>query len=100
MKRIKKIIQFTTQFLFLFIVIYCMLNYKLVQYGIMQGTGQLKIVWNVKPVEEILSDTSFPDSLKRRLKLVEEIKQFCFDSLGFNYSENYSTIYGGVNRKI
>src|SRR5690606_38017292 len=66
---------------------------KLVGYGISQGYGQLKIILNTKPVEEVLSDPAFPDSLKSRLRLIEEIRQFAFDSLGINPSDNYTSVY-------
>ncbi len=68
-------------------------NYQLVYYGIRQGIGQLSIVWKARPVAEILMEPSYPDSLKARIKLVEEIRRFAFDSLGINYSENYTTFY-------
>jgi len=65
----------------------------LVSYGWMQAKGQIGILWNVQPVEEILMDPSFPDSLKAKIRLIEEIKQFGVDSLGLEPSKNYTTFY-------
>lgn len=62
-------------------------------YGIQQGAGQTSMIWNSKPVKEVLNDASFPDSLKQKLVLIAEIKQFTIDSLGMNPSENYETIF-------
>jgi predicted aminopeptidase len=44
-------------------------------------------------VEDVLKDPSFPDSLKSRIRLIEEIKQFGVDSLGLKPSKNYTTFY-------
>ncbi|MFC5411224.1 aminopeptidase [Larkinella bovis] len=65
----------------------------LVRYGWMQGKGQLRILWNTKPVEQVLADPSFPDSLKRKIELIQEIKRYSVDSLGINPSKNYTTFY-------
>jgi predicted aminopeptidase len=72
----------------------------MVIYGISQGKGQLTIVWNSQPIEEILQDASFPDSLKQKLILIVEIKQYAFDSIGINESSNYSTVYNQRNKSI
>jgi predicted aminopeptidase len=65
----------------------------LLSYGWMQAKGQIGILWNVKDVSEVLADPAFPDSLKARIRLIEEIKQFGVDSLGLSPSKNYSTFY-------
>ena len=67
--------------------------FDLLTYGINQAKGQLKIVREARPNEAWLSDPHYPDSLKRKIKLVDEIRRFAFDSLGINYSENYTTMY-------
>jgi len=67
--------------------------HNLVMYGISQGKGQLSIVWNAQPLEKVFEDKSISDSVKQKLKLVSEIKQFAIDSLGINPSKNYSTFY-------
>jgi predicted aminopeptidase len=75
-------------------------NYQLISYGLSQGYGQVSIIYKTKPVEEVLKDPSFPDSLKAKVLLIQEIKQFAFDSLGIKYSENYSTIYDQKGKGI
>lgn len=55
--------------------------------------GQLNIVWNARPITEVLNDPTFPDSLKVKLRIVDEIKKFALDSLGLKDSENYQTVY-------
>lgn len=68
-------------------------NWQLVTYGVRQGYGQLKIVVEAKPIEELLDDPLFPDSLKRKLELIQEIRKYAIDSLGLKDTENYKTVY-------
>lgn len=74
--------------------------FELISYGISQGIGQFNIIWNARPVKEVLIDPEFPDSLKSKIHLVEEIRRYAFDSLGINYSENYTTLFDQKNKPI
>ncbi|TDB65216.1 aminopeptidase [Arundinibacter roseus] len=73
---------------------------NLVSYAWMQASGQVKILMNVTDVEDVLHDASFPDSLKQKIRLIEEIKQFGVDSLGLNPSKNYTTFYNQHGKPI
>jgi len=75
-------------------------NWSLVYYGIRQGIGQLEIVWNARPVEEFLQDPSFPDSLKQKLRLIDEIRKYAIDSLGLKDTKNYKTLYDQKNQEV
>lgn len=75
-------------------------HHKLVMYGLSQAGGQLEIVWHARPIEEALHDPDFPDSLKANLRLIDEIKRFAFDSLGINFSKNYSKVYDQKGREL
>lgn len=75
-------------------------NWSLIVYGVNQGMGQLKIVWNARPIATVLDDPNFPDSLKRKLRIVEEIKQFAIDSLGLADSRNYQTVYDQKGKEL
>ncbi len=97
---IKKIVQLLFESVFLLLLILCMVFHRLVLYGISQGTGQLAIVWDAKPVEQFLQDPSFPDVLKQKLNFISEIKQYAVDSLGMHPSDNYSTLYDQHNKPI
>ncbi|KAA0988953.1 aminopeptidase [Dyadobacter aurulentus] len=74
--------------------------YDVLSYGFMQARGQISILMNVEQVDEILADPNFPDSLKRRVRLIQEIKQFGVDSLGLSPSENYTTFYNQHGRPL
>jgi predicted aminopeptidase len=75
-------------------------QYRLVEYGISQGYGQLRIIWNARPLEEYLIDPAFPDSLKQKLVLIQEIRQFAVDSLGINESDNYTTVFNQQGKPV
>ena len=75
-------------------------QWELVSYGWMQARGQLRILWNTKPVAEVLSDPAYPDSLKQRLKLIGEIKRFTVDSLGLDQSGSYESFYDQQGKPI
>jgi predicted aminopeptidase len=72
----------------------------LVIYGFRQAKGQLTIVWKAKPVVVYLNDPAFPDSLKAKLRLVEEVRQFAIDSLGLKDTRNYKTLYDQKGKEI
>lgn len=97
---IKKAIKLFFELLFVAILLISLVWNKLAIYGIQQGAGQIELVWEAKPVEKILSDLSFPDSLKQKLKLITELKQFTIDSLGMNPSENYSSVFDQKNQPL
>ncbi len=69
-------------------------------YGASQGIGQLTIIIKAQPIQEVMLDESFPDSLKQKLALIQEIKKFAIDSLGFKSTKNYTTVYNQNNKSI
>ena len=75
-------------------------NWSLLRYGVQQGMGQLKIVWNAKPVDEILSDPAAPDSIKQKLVLIAEVRRYAIDSLGLNDTDNYKTLFDQQGKEI
>lgn len=81
---------------FLLVVIY----WELIVYGVRQASGQLHIIRNARPVEEFLADPNFPDSLKARLQLINEVRRFAIDSLGLKDTENYKTMYDQQGKEV
>lgn len=84
----------------LLLVVMLVYNFKLVDYGIDQLKGQLHIVCNAKPVDEVLNDNLLTAEDKRKLLLIAEIKKFATDSLGLKPSNNYSTFYDQQNKPV
>ncbi len=95
---LKKSIGLFFELLFLLILMFSLFWHDLVLYAVEQGKGELAIVWGAQPVEKVLLDISFPDSLKPKLKLIAEIKQYAVDSIGINPSKNYSMVYDQRNK--
>ena len=75
------------------LVVLIAFNYKLVRYGIEQGLGQLEMVRNAVPIDDLLADPEYPDSLKQKLLLIKEIRRYAIDSLHLKDSKNYNAVY-------
>ena len=73
---------------------------ELISYGWMQVRGQLRILWNTKPVSAVLTDPAYPDSLKQKIELIREIKRFAIDSLGLDKSGSYESFYDQHGKPI
>jgi predicted aminopeptidase len=95
--------KFLKYFFLAFILIFAAFiafNFDAAVYSFRQAKGQLKIIFNTRSVTEVMADKSFPDSLKKRIELIQEIKKFAVDSLGLNPSENYTTFYDQHGKPI
>ena len=68
-------------------------NHELIYYGYGQAKGQYTVLFDAQPIARFLNDKNYPDSLKSKIKLIQEIRKFAFDSLGIKYSPNYTTMY-------
>ena len=51
-------------------------------------------------MEKYLSDPGFPDSLKLRLNLIDEVRKYAIDSLGLKDTRNYRTLYDQQGEEI
>lgn len=74
--------------------------FDLIVYGISQARGQLTIVWQARPVEEYLADPNYPDTLKQKLRLIDEVRAFAIDSLGLRDTRNYRTLYDQKGEEV
>ncbi len=86
--------------LFWGIVILSLCFSSLVVYGLRMAKGQLTIVMEARPVKEVLIDPSIPDSVKNKLKLIEEIREFAFDSIGLKRNDNYTTFFDQHGQRL
>lgn len=75
------------------LAIVCVWQWKLINYGIAQGKGQWKIIQGAVPVEDVLTDPDFPDSLKAKIQIIQKAKLFAYEHLHLKESDNYSTFY-------
>jgi len=86
--------------LLLVILVAVIVQWELVKYGIQQAKGQLHIVWNAKPVEDYLQSPGFPDSLKSKLVLINQVRDYAIDSLSLKDTKNYKTLYDQQGEEV
>lgn len=82
------------------LVILVLVYWDLIVYGVRQASGQLHIVWNARPVEEFINDPNFPDSLKQKLRLIDEVRRYAIDSLGLKDTRNYRTMFDQKGQEV
>lgn len=82
------------------ILIFIAFNFSLIKYGWGQLMGQIEVLKNAEPIVEILKKEDFPDSLKVKLKLIQEVKKYAEDSLGITKSNNYTSVYDQKGKPI
>ena len=99
-KKIFRIIKYVLIVLLIFLIAFVAFNFDSAVYAFRQAKGQYRIISNTRPVAEVLNDKAFPDSLKKRIRLIQEIKKFAVDSLGLNTSDNYTTFYDQHQKPI
>jgi predicted aminopeptidase len=68
-------------------------QHELVNHGYQLAKGQLTIMLHTRPIAEVIADPTYPDSLKRKIKLIQEIKRFAIDSLKLDPSSSYESFY-------
>ena len=98
--RFRRLRIFLCDFVLAPLLLLCLLNAELVTYGLRMGKGQLTIVWNARPFEEVYADAAVSDSVKAQLRLIEEIKQFAYDSIGLKHSDNYTTFFDQKGQRL
>lgn len=75
------------------VLILAVCNFGLLKYAVQQGLGQLRMVRGAVPIDTLLNDPQYPDSLKYKLLLIKDIRKFAIDSLGLHDSPNYNAVY-------
>lgn len=69
------------------------LNWRTIAYGFQQAKGQLAITFNTQDIDEVLNDSLVADSIKTKIRIVQEARAFAFEELGLKESNNYTTFY-------
>jgi len=95
-RRWKKLFSIGAAIILILVIIF----WELLSYGYMQAKGQVQILVGAQPVEAFLEDPNFPDSLKIKIKLIQEVRKFAIDSLGLKNSANYTTLYDQKGKDI
>jgi predicted aminopeptidase len=69
------------------------IKHELVYYGYVQAKGQIQIIVNAEPVQKLMKDPDFPDSLKAKMRVIEDVKNFAIKELGLEGEKNYTSYY-------
>lgn len=72
----------------------------LIGYGLAQARGQVHVIMHARPIDHYLNDPAFPDSLKAKIRIIEDVKDFAIADLGLNHSDNYTSIYDQQGKEI
>jgi predicted aminopeptidase len=65
-----------------------------VSYLYQQAVGGLDVAFNTRPLDDVLQDNSIPDSLKKRILYIQEVRKYAIDSLGLQDNPDvYQTLY-------
>ena len=73
---------------------------EVVSYGYMLAKGQFSMLYQARPVPQVLADAAVPDSVKTRIRLIQAIKQYAVDSLGLNQFKNFTTYYDQTGKPL
>ncbi len=68
-------------------------NAGLSLYLLKMGQGQLNLILHTQKIEEVLKNDSLTAEQKEKLLLVEEIKKYSVDSLGYKPTKNFTTYF-------
>lgn len=91
--KVKSLVKKVLLGLLLLVLILVVIYRDLIGYGWMQLIGQLQVVREAVPLEEFLENDSTTADQKAKIQVILEAKEFAFNELGINYSDNYSTIF-------
>lgn len=78
---------------FAIVAIICAFNYQTSIYLIYQAKGQLSVLLNTQPLQNFKVHNDLSQHDRDNLNLVEQVKQYSVDSLGYKPTRNFTTIY-------
>jgi len=77
-----------------------LLHAELSLYLLKMGKGQLHILLNTQKTADLLKDSALSKEEKEKLMLVEEIKKYSVDSLGYKPTRNFTTYFNQEGQPI
>ncbi|MGZ3863289.1 MAG: aminopeptidase [Bacteroidia bacterium] len=84
----------------MFCMVWLMLNSALSLYLLKMGRGQLNIILNTRKIQDVLKDEKLSKEEKDKLLLVEKIRQYSVDSLGYKPTKNFTTYFDQKNQPL
>jgi predicted aminopeptidase len=86
-------------FLFLLTLV-AVIKWDLIRYGWMQAKGQWEVISKAEPIENFLGDEQVPDSIKYKLHLINDIKNYAATYLDMPIEGQYNTMYDQKGKDI
>ena len=74
--------------------------YQPIMYMVQLGKGQLSILLNTQPINEILDSSAEPDSIKAKLRIIREIYSFGTTQLGLTDNGAYQNYYDQKGKPV
>jgi predicted aminopeptidase len=71
----------------------CAFHYKTSIYLVHQATGQLKILFGTTTFAEFEKNNTLSQHQKENLLMIEQVKKYSVDSLGYKPTQNFTRIY-------
>jgi predicted aminopeptidase len=97
---IKKVLTNFLQIVLLVVALCCLVWHEFILYGLSQAKGQLTIIYKAQPIDLVLKENTYPDSLAQKLILIQEIKKYAIDSLGITANANYSKVFNQQKQSV
>jgi predicted aminopeptidase len=98
--KVKILFGFAINGLFMICMGWLMFNSELSLYLLKMGRGQLNLILNTQKIEDVLKDDKLSKEEREKLLLVEKIKQYSVDSLGYKPTRNFTTYFNQNNQPI
>ena len=77
-----------------------LLHSTLSLYLLKMGRGQLNLILHTQKIKDLLKEDKLTKEEKEKLLLVEKIKQYSVDSLGYKPTKNFTTYFNQNNQPI
>lgn len=82
------------------VMIFLVIKWDLIYYGLQQAKGQLSIMYNAQKLDSFLEDPVYPDSLKQKISLVKKVKLFASKELGFDSEDQYEKMFDQQGKEL
>lgn len=99
-KTMKKALKILWNLLLWTILCLCSVFHETTTYLFHQSCGQISILLNTQTFDEYASENELSKEQKISLDLINEIKKYSVDSLGYKPTKNFTTIYNQKNASI
>lgn len=93
-------LRLAVNFAFLVFMLFVALNHQTAIYLIYQAQGQLSILFRTSPIADFKKANALNRKQMNNILLAEEIKKYSVDSLGYEPTDNFTSIYDQKNTTL